>query len=260
MATLDEVRAWLAALRNEPRADAAAFNQQACVLLCTYLFARPPISDLVSLLSIRNMDMRLAPSPASVTACSSASSRGGHPGALELDLHGIKHIIRHHDDVFLCPVMGLSQMMSTMASQPDGMDEILASMTEPMFHAEGNTRSPMQLHVFLRRLAEAMRASGHVALGSGEDAPRHMKDEAVVHLLEQTRLALASSSKDAFSSRAHVSVPSQPKPVYGPELCCCCGKTASSRCSRCHNATIRYCSRECQAKDWRMHKRTCVAL
>ena len=37
--------------------------------------------------------------------------------------------------------------------------------------------------------------------------------------------------------------------------CQYCGKNGSKRCARCE--TARYCSRECQAKDWKEHKLVC---
>ena len=37
-----------------------------------------------------------------------------------------------------------------------------------------------------------------------------------------------------------------------------CGQHATNKCSRCK--TTAYCGRECQAADWRRHKRECKAL
>ncbi len=40
-------------------------------------------------------------------------------------------------------------------------------------------------------------------------------------------------------------------------VCAVCGNAAKSKCSRCK--TRRYCSPECQKRDWATHKESCVA-
>lgn len=40
--------------------------------------------------------------------------------------------------------------------------------------------------------------------------------------------------------------------------CSECGKPATQRCSRCKNSW--YCSRECQIKQWKGHKKICDLL
>jgi len=40
--------------------------------------------------------------------------------------------------------------------------------------------------------------------------------------------------------------------------CSECGKPATQRCSRCKNSW--YCSRECQIKQWKAHKKICDLL
>lgn len=40
-----------------------------------------------------------------------------------------------------------------------------------------------------------------------------------------------------------------------PSKCVVCNKEARKRCAKC---TVRYCSRECQAQDWKKHKRVCT--
>ena len=37
--------------------------------------------------------------------------------------------------------------------------------------------------------------------------------------------------------------------------CRCCGKAASLRCSKCKK--VFYCGKECQARDWPIHKKEC---
>ena len=37
-----------------------------------------------------------------------------------------------------------------------------------------------------------------------------------------------------------------------------CGQKSSSCCSRCQ--LVSYCSRECQKKDWKTHKKVCKTL
>ncbi len=37
--------------------------------------------------------------------------------------------------------------------------------------------------------------------------------------------------------------------------CRCCGKAASLRCSKCRK--VFYCGKECQARDWPIHKKEC---
>jgi len=46
-------------------------------------------------------------------------------------------------------------------------------------------------------------------------------------------------------------------PAAPPE-CNSCNKIAMNRCGRC--ALVWYCSRECQSKDWKKHKKTCKAV
>ncbi|KAH3765057.1 protein PBDC1 [Pelomyxa schiedti] len=43
--------------------------------------------------------------------------------------------------------------------------------------------------------------------------------------------------------------------VYRLYICCVCGEPAPFRCARCKLA--RYCSRECQTRDWKKHKASC---
>jgi len=43
-----------------------------------------------------------------------------------------------------------------------------------------------------------------------------------------------------------------------PAHCLMCEKPATSRCSGCRG--VRYCSRECQRRDWRIHKTVCASI
>ncbi|KAI0654328.1 hypothetical protein C8Q70DRAFT_926031 [Cubamyces menziesii] len=48
-----------------------------------------------------------------------------------------------------------------------------------------------------------------------------------------------------------------------PNRCSKCGKTPAEglkACSKCHGATGKYCSRECQVAHWKMHKPMCHPL
>ena len=44
--------------------------------------------------------------------------------------------------------------------------------------------------------------------------------------------------------------------LMGEGTCQVCGDVGNKKCARCLNA--RYCSRECQAKDWKTHKTVCT--
>jgi len=43
--------------------------------------------------------------------------------------------------------------------------------------------------------------------------------------------------------------------VQGDSVCNRCLKVAAKKCANCE--TVRYCSRECQRRDWKEHKRIC---
>ena len=43
--------------------------------------------------------------------------------------------------------------------------------------------------------------------------------------------------------------------VYTEDECAGCGKKGKKKCGRCME--VKYCTRECQVADWRMHKLVC---
>jgi hypothetical protein len=52
--------------------------------------------------------------------------------------------------------------------------------------------------------------------------------------------------------------PGPPKEASPPLLCIACNNPGTKRCGGCGNA--RYCSEECQKRDWKQHKAICQSF
>ncbi|KAG6919771.1 hypothetical protein DXG01_001610 [Tephrocybe rancida] len=77
-----------------------------------------------------------------------------------------------------------------------------------------------------------------------------------------TRVALGPffslSYLDPIGSRLRQGLDNMLKPATAPEVCNACGKPGQPRlmqCSVC--ALVKYCSKECQKKDWKLHRVAC---
>jgi len=66
------------------------------------------------------------------------------------------------------------------------------------------------------------------------------------------------------NGNGHAEQPVQAPPVAGNGFsekdpkCNLCQQGAAKKCARCES--VAYCSRECQAKDWKLHKRSCIKI
>ncbi|KAK5759696.1 hypothetical protein LTS12_010213 [Elasticomyces elasticus] len=61
-----------------------------------------------------------------------------------------------------------------------------------------------------------------------------------------------STTRDSVSKSTEMSTAKPKTTSTVPQVCGMCGSSATLNCSRCHH--ILYCSKECQTKDWRVHK------
>ncbi|KAK4895042.1 hypothetical protein LTR27_006909 [Elasticomyces elasticus] len=67
-----------------------------------------------------------------------------------------------------------------------------------------------------------------------------------------------STTRDTVSKSTEMSTANPRATSIVPQVCGMCGSSAKLNCSRCHH--ILYCSKECQIKDWRVHKSVCKFL
>mmetsp|Transcript_3515 Transcript_3515/g.5292 ORF Transcript_3515/g.5292 Transcript_3515/m.5292 type:complete len:247 (-) Transcript_3515:69-809(-) len=92
-----------------------------------------------------------------------------------------------------------------------------------------------------------------------------LKDELVPSISTNDGLYIYMHEKGVCSCMQYVAAAArdgtyEETPMHAKPLCGGCKKSVdvTKRCSRCKIAS--YCSRDCQAKDWKRHKKVCQAL
>ena len=110
------------------------------------------------------------------------------------------------------------------------------------------------------------RARAQQAIRVKEAVDAHVK--AVEKAREDRATAIAAQARSAGTVPTAANAPSPvvraaPKPAAAPAVvgngksCCICFKTPAHPCSGCMARPIYYCSRDCQIKNWSVHKLVC---